>query len=200
MQPIANSLALEMTAANLAVLIDVREPAEFWEGHLPGAINLPSTQFNLVDYRAFGQQPILLICNSGSRVKQIASKLDPITFPHVFMLEAQMDDLNEAQAFGNDSNELVALNAGPITGWTVDRQFRMTLGLLLLTFLLGYFLWSPLFLIIPTILCAGLIYTALIDRSYLRQGIAMLPWNRVKKQETGNRNQGLNKSSLTPNP
>ncbi len=175
MKTIANHLAISHAAAKKAVLIDVREPAEFYEGHLPGAINLPSTQFKMEDYRAFAASPIYLICNSGRRAKDIAAKLPQQEFPRLFLVEHQMDALNEAELFGETA-------AAP-TGWSIDRQFRMTLGLLLLTFLLGYTFVSSWFIIIPLILCAGLIVTAIIDRCYLRIGIAMLPWNKKRAHE-----------------
>ncbi|MEZ4835712.1 MAG: hypothetical protein R2873_27585 [Caldilineaceae bacterium] len=45
-------------------------------------------------------------------------------------------------------------------GWGIDRQFRLTLGLLLWIFLLSYLLSaSPYVFIIPAIVCAGLIYS-----------------------------------------
>lgn len=195
MQTIANSLALGMTPANLAVLVDVREPAKFWEGHLPGAINLPSTRFNPVDYEALGPQPILLICNSGNRATQIATKLPLDTFPHVFLLEQQMDVLNAANASADTE-----LCAAPDSGWSVDCQFRMTLGLLLLIFLVGYFLWSPFFLVIPLVLCTGLIITSIIDRCYLRMGIAMRPWNRIQAQRAEARSQESGGRRVHPTP
>ena len=64
-----------------------------------------------------------------------------------------------------------------LKGWTIDRQFRLALGLSLAVFLLGYFLVSEIFIVIPVILCIGLTYTSIIDRCYMRLGIAMLPWN-----------------------
>lgn len=177
MKTIAYDKALQQVAAKEAVLIDVREPAEFWEGHLPEAINLPSTKFTLEDYQAFTPRPIYLICNSGSRARQIASQLPTQQFPQLFLVEQQMDTLNEAHLFNGQP-----ATAAPY-GWSIDRQFRMTLGLLLLIFLLGYALWSVWFIIIPIILCTGLIITSIIDRCYLRIGIAMLPWNRKRPHE-----------------
>lgn len=177
MMTIANDKALQQVTANKAVLIDVRETAEFWEGHMPGAINLPSTQFALADYQAFLPRPIYLICNPGRRVQQIAALLPEQQFPHVYMLEHQMDMLNEA----HQANQPLPLTP---PDWTIDRQFRMTLGMLLLIFLLGYVLWSVWFLVIPVILCTGLIITSILDRCYMRMGIAMLPWNKKRAQKT----------------
>lgn len=171
---IANQTALTMLAANQAVLIDVREPAEFWEGHLTGALNLPSTKFKIEDYLEFGDRAICLICQTGNRATHIAADLKQHDIENVFLLETQMAVLQE------DRREAQACQA---SGWTIDRQFRMTLGLLLALFLLGYVLGATWFLIIPVILCTGLITTSIIDRCYLRMGIAMLPWNSRRVNE-----------------
>ena len=168
---IANHTALTMLAANQAVLIDVREPAEYWEGHLAGALNLPSTKFQIEDYLEFGDRAICLICQTGNRASHIAADLKQHGIENVFLLETQMAVLQEDRREAQTS------------GWTIDRQFRMTLGLLLSIFLLGYFSGVTWFLAIPIILCAGLITTSIIDRCYLRMGIAMLPWNSRRVNE-----------------
>lgn len=162
---IANQTALAMLAAHQAVIVDVREPAEFLEDHLAGAMNLPSTKFKVDDYLALGDRAICLICQTGNRAAHIAADLKQHGIENVFLLEQQMAFLQE--------------NGYRTTphGWTIDRQFRMTLGLLLAVFLLGYFSGATWLLIIPIILCVGLIITSIIDRCYLRMGIAMLPWN-----------------------
>ena len=170
MATITNDRARKLVNAGEAVLIDVREPAEFHEGHLAGAINLPSSRFEVDDYLAFDHQPIYLICETGNRAGQIATVLKKHEL-NVCLLEQQMAFLREGHL------------PTAASGWSIDRQFRMTLGLLLAIFLLGYFLWSTWFLIIPIILCTGLIVTSIIDRCYLRMGIAMLPWNRRSGEE-----------------
>ena len=40
-----NALAAQQSGSG--IIIDVREPAEFRDGHIPYAINLPSTRFSL---------------------------------------------------------------------------------------------------------------------------------------------------------
>jgi rhodanese-related sulfurtransferase len=42
--------ALAAQKSGDGIVIDVREPAEFRDGHIPYAINLPSTQFAVEDY------------------------------------------------------------------------------------------------------------------------------------------------------
>ena len=149
-----------------AVIIDVRQAAEFVEHHIPGALNFPSTQYNKGHYAAFQHLDICLVCESGQRAQQIATKLLADGFEKVYVLEQQMQDIPKISR----SNS-----------WSVDRQFRMTLGLLLAIFLVLHYFQISAGLVIPVILSTGLIITSIIDRCYMRMGIAMLPWNKNKQ-------------------
>lgn len=46
-------------------IIDVREPAEYASGHVPGAINHPLSRFN--PQALPSNKPIILICQAGGR-------------------------------------------------------------------------------------------------------------------------------------
>ncbi len=151
------------------VVIDVRESKEYADNCIAGSINLPSSSFNLDQYEPYRSHMIGLVCQTGNRANLIAKKLNEQGFAHVFVMEKQMADLSSESVHHSKK------------GWSVDRQFRMLLGLLLALFLLGYSLDLLGFFVIPIILCTGLIFTALIDRCYLRMGIAMLPWNRDRR-------------------
>ncbi len=57
-----------------AIVIDVREPAEFSAGHIPSAINVPLSALQQNGPRAIAMaglgsagKPILVICRSGAR-------------------------------------------------------------------------------------------------------------------------------------
>ena len=153
------------------VIIDVREPKEFRDRSIPGAINLPSTKFSLDKFEPYRQNMICLVCETGSRATRIMDKLSDNGFEEVYLLEKQMAHYHHEAAQNFTS-----------TGWSVDRQFRMLLGVLLAIFLVGtYVLDLAGFVAIPIILATGLVFTSIIDRCYLRMGIAMLPWNRDKK-------------------
>lgn len=154
--------ALNDQKEGLGIIIDVRQPPEFLDGHIPYAINLPSTKFQNEDYKVWQNQKIYLICQSGNRAKEIAKKLLQNGHPEVFVLDRHMEQISTIST----SNR-----------WTVDRQFRFLLGLLIGIYLIGYYSMSVFFSAIPIILCLGLIITAIIDKCYLRIGIAMMPWN-----------------------
>lgn len=160
-----------LVANSGAVVIDVREPAEFLEASLPGAINHPSSAFNIEDYKPFIHRPLILMCHTNNRATKIAGLLQDNDFTRLHILKNGMSGILQSGA----------VQPSNAKGWTIDRQFRFTLGMLLAIFFAGYFLVSEKFIIIPAILCAGLVFTSLIDKCYMRQGIAMLPWNKGKK-------------------
>lgn len=157
--------------AQIAVVIDVREPFEFAEANHPGSINIPLSNFQLEDYVQYKQRPIIFICQTQTRSIKAGEILQKAGFNNLFILKNGMNGL---------LNEGAKINTSK-SGWTIDRQFRMTLGVLLLIFILGYYFISTYFIIIPIILCCGLIFTSIIDRCYMRMAIAKLPWNKGKK-------------------
>lgn len=64
-----------------AVLVDVRSPGEFAQGHLQGAVNVPveSPDFAAQVRELSGGAPVELYCRSGNRSAQAASMLDGLT-------------------------------------------------------------------------------------------------------------------------
>ena len=47
------------------LIVDVREPQEFRNGHIPGAVNHPLSQFDPA--RLARGKPVILICQAGGR-------------------------------------------------------------------------------------------------------------------------------------
>ncbi len=76
-----------------AIVIDVREPAEFADGHVPGAINIPRglLEFRIGRIEPFEDlsaaeqraQPIVLYCRSGGRSALAAATLGEMGFADV---------------------------------------------------------------------------------------------------------------------
>jgi rhodanese-related sulfurtransferase len=70
-QPVEVDVAALKTArdAGTVVLVDVRSPAEFAEGHVPGAVNIPvdALQARVSELESYKKDAVYLICRSGAR-------------------------------------------------------------------------------------------------------------------------------------
>ena len=80
---------------NGAHVLDVREPAEFMMGHLPGAQNVPRgvLEFKVGDHPVLADKDaaILLYCKNGGRSTLAAHTLKRMGFTNVQMLVGGFD-------------------------------------------------------------------------------------------------------------
>ncbi|MGC8967554.1 MAG: rhodanese-like domain-containing protein [Thermus sp.] len=58
-----------------AVVVDVRTPGEFAQGHVPGAINLPVEEVARWADQIPKDKPVYLYCHSGNRSRRAAEYL-----------------------------------------------------------------------------------------------------------------------------
>jgi len=56
-----------MLDAGSALVVDVREPDEFADGHIPGAVNLPLSAFSADKLPDAGSKQLILNCLGGGR-------------------------------------------------------------------------------------------------------------------------------------
>ena len=77
-------LAAQLSSPNLPLLIDVRTPPEFAEGHIEGAINIPLMELTqrLDELPASKEQAIVTVCSSAKRT---------IAATHLLMMEGYED-------------------------------------------------------------------------------------------------------------
>lgn len=80
-------------ASQGALLIDVREPDEYAQGHAPGSVLIPLGQLpgRLAELRASQDKPVALICRSGRRSARAAEILHQAGFSKVYNIEGGMN-------------------------------------------------------------------------------------------------------------
>ena len=114
----ARSEITEITVEELAgrpspaVLIDVREPDEFAEGHIPGAVNIPRGKLEFailnhpelqliqeVDPGSLPRTEIVLYCRSGGRGALAAQSLQSMGFTQVLSVQGGYLEWVEKEGF-----------------------------------------------------------------------------------------------------
>lgn len=75
------------------LILDVRSPQEYAEGHIPGAINIPHDQLSsrLAEIGSYKNKEIVLYCASGGRVGIAAQTLQPAGFGKLLHLDGDMN-------------------------------------------------------------------------------------------------------------
>ena len=64
------------SAATITItIVDVRDPEEFTEGHIPGAVNMPVASFASQSHTLDKEKQIIVYCNSGGRSYNAYRKL-----------------------------------------------------------------------------------------------------------------------------
>lgn len=59
-----------------ATIVDVREPEEYQEWHIPDSISAPFNKFTGFLGELEGKEPIILVCERGEASRQAAAMLD----------------------------------------------------------------------------------------------------------------------------
>lgn len=70
-------------APSTVTVVDVRDPKEFAEGHVPGAINIPVETFAAGSGVLDKGKQIIVYCNSGSRSYHAYRKLQKLAYPNI---------------------------------------------------------------------------------------------------------------------
>ena len=83
-QPDINEGIKEYQQQGGAILLDVRTPQEYRDGHIPGSENVPLQTIDKVDSVVENKDTVLYVyCHSGARSRQAASILQHMGYTNV---------------------------------------------------------------------------------------------------------------------
>ncbi|MFU8839584.1 MAG: rhodanese-like domain-containing protein [Nitriliruptoraceae bacterium] len=152
-------------------VIDVRTPGEFETVHIPSADNLP---LDRLDHHADrlralvqAEAEVVLVCRSGNRAHQAQDALVEQGLPRLPILEGGM----------------LAWQAGDgpvvqdVIRWDLERQVRLTAGLIVLASILLSIVWPPARFVAGA-LGVGLIIAAVTNTCAMGMLLSKLPYNR----------------------
>jgi rhodanese-related sulfurtransferase len=88
---------------SLGLIVDVREPDEFAEGHIPGAINIPRGLIEFDIWTEVGyptktdmNRQMTLYCKTGGRCALAAKSLKDLGFTNVTAVDMKIEDWKKA--------------------------------------------------------------------------------------------------------
>lgn len=156
--------------AREAILIDVRETAEYASEHIKGSILIPWGKIQAGILPPHAGRKLVLHCRKGARGQSACEKL------HADLQETDIYNLTggiEAWAAAGLPIQTSARRILPL-----DRQVQLTIGILLLTAsLLGAF-YGRGFFFLTGFFGAGLTFAGLSGFCGLARLIALMPWNQ----------------------
>jgi len=160
--------AVSGRAVSEAQWIDVRSPSEYSTGHIPGTVNIPMDQIEARLDDLIPHRSIVLVCQAGKRARMVAGLIAPCR-SDVMVLEGG------AAAWSKAGLPLVVSSK---TRWSLERQVRLSAGLLLLVALILAVLVSRYWLCLGAFVGAGLTFAGLTDMCPMGSLLAHMPWNR----------------------
>ncbi|MFF0133054.1 rhodanese-like domain-containing protein [Streptomyces mirabilis] len=173
------SLATDQARTRLHELtvIDVRTPAEYASGHLPGALNIPLDHVRraLPEIRHAAERgDVLVVCASGARSENACKVL-----AEQGVATATLAGGTGAWAAeGHDLHRPAACDTR--SGWSMERQVRFTAGaVVLLGLVLGLLVHSA-FQLLAAGIAGGLVFSAVTDTCGMAALLGKLPHNRPR--------------------
>ena len=83
-QPDINKGVANFRNTEGAILVDVRTPQEYWEGHIPGSKNVPLQQLDKISSVTEHKDALLFVyCHSGARSRQATAMLQHMGYANV---------------------------------------------------------------------------------------------------------------------
>jgi rhodanese-related sulfurtransferase len=151
-------------------VLDVRSGGEFESAHIPGSYNVPlDTLVEHVGEFVLVEDPVVLVCQSGSRASQARERLAAEGKSTLHILDGGMN------AWIAERGELTSSGK---QRWALDRQVRLGAGTVAITSVLASRFFPPAKWIAAGV-GAGLFYMAVTDTCPVSPLVSKLPYNQA---------------------
>lgn len=182
-------------------LLDVRTAGEYEAVHVLGAYNVPLDTLgeHAREIQAHVEEPVVLICQSGSRARKAEEALRTAGMPNLHVLDGGMNGWVAAAKPAVRGAERVSL----------ERQVRMLAGAIVATGAALALLVNPVFAFLPLLVGSGLVFAGATDSCAMGMLLARLPYNRpascdvgamVHALKTGATPRGMRRAALGDGP
>ncbi len=168
----AKTLKIWMDAGQ-AVLVDVREPAEYETQHIVGAHLLPLGKICAGELPVYDGKKLVIHCRKGGRGGAACQKLEAEGHnAEIYNLEGGIEAWEVAG--------LPTASAGRAV-LPLDRQVQITVGSIILFSIIGSQVFDARLIYLAGLIGAGLLFAGLSGTCMLARLLAKMPWNRAKK-------------------
>lgn len=152
------------------LVLDVRTPGEFETAHIDGAVNIPVDQLDPhlreIVHNAGGT--MVLVCQSGGRAEQAASKLSEHGKEDLVLLAGGMNAWMQSGA---------PVRRGDVQRWALERQVRLVAGSIVLATVAAS-AWVPRTKWVGAGVGGGLVFAAVSNTCMMGNLLSKLPYNR----------------------
>lgn len=169
---------IDLKKTNNVTVLDLRTPIEAASECIDGCIALPLQDLNderfsqiLKEANSYGGT-VHLLCQSGRRAELAVEKLQGHTDNQLVILDG---GLNAIKAAGGE------VTKGERNVMSLERQVRITAGLLVLSGVILGFSVTPTFFLLSGFVGAGLAFAGITDTCAMGMLLASMPWNKVKR-------------------
>lgn len=151
------------------LLIDVREPSEYNNAHIPGALLCPLANVKELEPPCSSNTPVVLYCESGRRSQMAYEILAQRGFQNLKNLEGGIQRWKQAgYAVRGAANAPISLM----------RQVQIVAGTLILSGVILGFTLNSGFFFLAGLVGTGMLFAGLSGRCLMAQLLMRLPFNR----------------------
>ena len=151
-------------------LLDVRTAGEFEAVHIRGAYNVPLDTLgeHAEEIRSDVDEPVVLICQSGTRARKAEEALKQVGMPNLHVLDGGMNAWVAANQPAERGRERLSL----------ERQVRIIAGALAATGGVLATVADPVFGLLAGFVGGGLVFAGVTDSCAIGTVLSKLPYNR----------------------
>ena len=152
-------------------VLDVRTPAEYESVHIRGSYNVPLDTLgeHREELRRHVDEPVVLVCRSGSRARRAEAALRRVGMENLHVLDGGMVAWESSGQSVERGRER----------WGLERQVRLVAGALVLAGTVGAALVTQQRVWVAAAVGGGLAFSALTDTCAMATVLSKLPYNRV---------------------
>lgn len=157
------------TDPSSTVIIDIREPSEYAKEHIPGSLNIPSSELGKRDFTADKDKIAVFHCKLGSRTRSFQATLANTGFKEIYCMEGGIEQWKKC---GLPTE--IDQNA-PID---IMRQVQIIAGGLVLLGVVLAYLISFSFILLSAFVGLGLVAAGITGFCGMAKLLSFLPWNK----------------------